>query len=324
MTFQDGYIRWIRQHIGHELIYLVYTSILVFNEAQELLVIERPDFSWLGVPGGALELGESISACAHREVLEETGVHAEITGFLGVFSHPQYELHYPNGDRVQPWTVGLVAKTTDQVGALDQKEITKASFRPIDEVYSQLFIQYQHMIDAYRSPRGYAIEEVFSLPTVQPYFPLLREKVGHAPLILPGTSMVVYDDKGYALAVRKKGTRRWRFPAGFSDIGESSSATAVREMKEETGLDIEPVDVIGIYSDPTVTQKKIPNGDQFQIVDYVLECQVIGGELRIDDNEIDGIQYMALDDLLAQPDNSTHFQRILLDVINRHNRPFIR
>lgn len=324
MAFQDGYIRWIRQHIGHELIYLVYTSNLVFNEANELLVIERTDFPWLGVPGGALELGESVTDCAVREIHEETGVRATITDLLGVFSHPQYELHYPNGDRAQPWTIGLVAHTSDKVGALDVDEITGASFRPIDEVYPHLFIQYQHLIDAYRSVRGYAIETVYSEPTVKPYFPILREKVGHARLILPGTSMVVYDDRGYVLAVRKKGRTHWRFPAGFSDIGESSSATAVREMKEETGIDVEVSDIIGIYTDPTVTQKQIPNGDQFQLVDLVLECRIVGGKMTPDNVEIEEIQYMALDDLLAQPDNSPHFQRILLDVVNRNARPSIR
>ncbi len=324
MAFQDGYIRWIRQHVGPQLIYLVYTSNLVFNEAGELLVIERPDFPWLGIPGGALELGESIRDCATREIYEETGVQAEITDLLGVFSHPQYELHYPNGDRTQPWTVGLVGHTSDQVGMLDANEIIGASFRPIDEVYPRLFIQYQHIIDAYRSARGYALEAVYSLPTLKPYFPILRQKVGTARLILPGTSMLVYDERGYVLAVRKVGRTHWRFPAGFSDIGESSSATAVREMKEETGLDVEPIGLVGIYSDPSVTQKQIANGDQFQLVDLVMECQIVGGETRPDEDEIAAIQYMALDDLLAQPDNTPHFQRILLDVINRSTRPYIR
>lgn len=324
MAYQDGYIRWIRDHIGHELIYLVYTSNLVFNEANELLVIERPDFPWLGVPGGALELGESLTDCAIREIYEECGINVDISGILGVFSHPQYELHYPNGDKAQPWTVGFVAHTTDTIGTLDANEITGAYFLPVEEAYPRLFIQYQHMIDAWRTERGYALEAVYSTSTVTPYFPILRQKVGTAPIILPGTSMVVFNHDGDVLVVRKFGQDTWRFPAGFSDIGESSSATAVREMKEETGLDVEPIDIIGIYSDPEHASKTISNGDQFQLVDLVVECRLIGGQIQPDGIEIEAITYMPLDDVLAQPSISGHFRAIVQDTINRQHRPFIR
>ena len=101
----DGYVKWVRQHIGSQLIYLVYTTNLILNDTGQILVQRRYDFDWLSVPGGALELGERLRDCAIREAREETGLTIQPERLVGVFSHPELTLHYPNGDVVQQWTV---------------------------------------------------------------------------------------------------------------------------------------------------------------------------------------------------------------------------
>ncbi len=82
----DGYVKWVRDHVGHQLIYLVYTTALVFDDAGRFLVQRRYDFDWLGLPGGALEVGEGLRAGAEREVLEETGLQVAIDRVVGVFT----------------------------------------------------------------------------------------------------------------------------------------------------------------------------------------------------------------------------------------------
>jgi 8-oxo-dGTP pyrophosphatase MutT (NUDIX family) len=68
--------------------------------------------------------------------------------------------------------------------------------------------------------------------------------------LVPAASGVVVDDQGRILLHRRADTGFWALPGGAMDLGESIAQTIVREVKEETGLDIEPVRLVGIYSDP--------------------------------------------------------------------------
>lgn len=59
------------------------------------------------------------------------------------------------------------------------------------------------------------------------------------------------DDKGIVLIERKFEPYGWAIPGGFVDIGETLEQTAVRESKEEFGLDIELVRQFHVYSEPS-------------------------------------------------------------------------
>lgn len=68
----------------------------------------------------------------------------------------------------------------------------------------------------------------------------------------PTVDAVIYDPvRGVALVRRKNPPLGWALPGGFVDYGESVEAAAVREAKEETGLDVDLVALLGVYSDPT-------------------------------------------------------------------------
>ncbi len=72
-----------------------------------------------------------------------------------------------------------------------------------------------------------------------------------ATTVLPAASAVVIDDQGRILLGKRADSGRWTIPGGGMKPGESISDTAVRETKEETGVDIEVVSLVGIYSNPS-------------------------------------------------------------------------
>lgn len=324
-THQDGYIKWLRAQVGHQLIYLVYAVAFVFDEQGRLLTQERYDFDWLSIPGGALEPHESLAECVLREVLEETGVSCTIERFGGVFSHPQYNLLYPNGDHVQPWTAFFVCRADSTAIEVDGREALQAAFRPIEEIHHQLPPQYRDMLAAAEQTTSEAaIEVVYAEDALQPYFPILRAAVGAERVILPGGTAIIFNEAGEILTVHEKGVNRWGPPAGFADLGESTTATILREVREETGYWVEPVRVLGVYSDPELVHTTFPNGDQAHLVDLILECRIVGGEPHPDQVEIDSIRYMALEELLAQDSLTPLRRQLYTDLINRDRAPFVR
>ena len=96
---QTNYIGWIRERVGHEPIFLNFAAAFILNEQGQILLQKRSDAHAWGLPGGAMELGESAEKAMLREVKEETGLVVQVDSFLGVYTN--YFHRYPNGDQAQ-------------------------------------------------------------------------------------------------------------------------------------------------------------------------------------------------------------------------------
>ncbi|WP_042369543.1 NUDIX domain-containing protein [Streptacidiphilus neutrinimicus] len=88
-------------------------NVIVVDDQERLLMIRRSDNGNWAVPGGAVDLGESVPEAAVRETLEETGVHCEITGLSGIYTDPRHVIHYTSNDEVrQEFSLVLTARPT--------------------------------------------------------------------------------------------------------------------------------------------------------------------------------------------------------------------
>jgi ADP-ribose pyrophosphatase YjhB (NUDIX family) len=88
-------------------------NVIVTNESGEILMIRRSDNDNWAVPGGAIDLGESVRQAAIRETKEETGIDCEITGLVGIYSDPKHVIHYTSNDEVrQEFSIVLTARPT--------------------------------------------------------------------------------------------------------------------------------------------------------------------------------------------------------------------
>ncbi|MFF0572905.1 NUDIX hydrolase [Streptosporangium saharense] len=89
-------------------------NVVVVNDAGDILMIRRTDNGNWAVPGGAIDLGESLPQAAVRETLEETGVTCEITGLVGTYTDPRHVILYTSdGEARQEFSIVLTARPVD-------------------------------------------------------------------------------------------------------------------------------------------------------------------------------------------------------------------
>jgi 8-oxo-dGTP pyrophosphatase MutT (NUDIX family) len=113
----------LRAALGHELIVLPSVSVLPVDASGRLLLAQVANNDSWHIIGGAVEPGESPAEAGMRECMEEIGVPVRLTGLLGAFGGPGYEVTYPNGDQVAYVTVAYTATIVSGVPVADGDEL---------------------------------------------------------------------------------------------------------------------------------------------------------------------------------------------------------
>ena len=109
-----GYIMNLRKYVGHEPLIGLGATTLVFNDKKELLLNLRTDTNTWGIPGGLMELYETIEETAVRELKEEAGISADELELVTILSGKEYYFEYPNGDKM--CTVIVLFKVLNYTG----------------------------------------------------------------------------------------------------------------------------------------------------------------------------------------------------------------
>jgi 8-oxo-dGTP diphosphatase len=121
---------------------------------------------------------------------------------------------------------------------------------------------------------------------------------------------VITDDAGRALLIRRRDTLHWEPPGGVLELSESIEAGLRREVREETGLTVEPVALTGVY-------KNMTRG----IVALVFRCKVASGHLTIND-EVSGFQWATPEEVKTMADEA--FAVRVLDALAYQPAPAVR
>jgi len=130
--------------------------------------------------------------------------------------------------------------------------------------------------------------------------------------IVAAASAVVVNDEHKILLQRRRDNNLWSLPGGAMELGESIAHTVVREVQEESGLHVEVVRLVGIYTDPRHVIA-YSNGEVRQQFSICFACRVIGGELRRSDESTE-VAFFApdeLEDLSIQPSIRVRLQHYL-------------
>jgi len=104
--------------------------------------------------------------------------------------------------------------------------------------------------------------------------------------LVPAASSVVVDQAGRILLHRRDDNELWSIPGGAMEVGERIADTAVREVKEETGLDVQPEALVGIHTAPPPVVE-YADGEVRQQFSVCFACRVVGGELTTSEESLE-------------------------------------
>ena len=122
----------------------------------------------------------------------------------------------------------------------------------------------------------------------------LREKIGHDLLWLTGITGVVLNDRAEVLLVRRADNGRWSLVAGILEPGEQPALGLVREVHEETAVDVAVERLVSVTALPPAGYA---NGDQVQFLELCFRCRPLRGEPRVNDDESLDVRWWPLADL---------------------------
>ena len=125
----------------------------------------------------------------------------------------------------------------------------------------------------------------------------LRRLVGHRPLIMPAASVILEDAQGRVLLQLRADNGLWCYHGGAVELDEGVEEAARRELREETGLEAESLELLGVYSGLPELHFCYPNGDEVAVIDHVYRCRAWCGALRPQAEEVRELRWFPWDGL---------------------------
>lgn len=140
-----------------------------------------------------------------------------------------------------------------------------------------------------------------------------RDDAPKANSIRPAAAVAILNSKRELLMLHRKDNKKWTMPGGTLEFGESMTECALREVKEESGLDVIIKDIIGTYTDPNI-RVAYSDGEVRQEFTIVYYGEAVNYDVSLDD-ESSNFQWVPLDKVIGLPLADSQKRRIE-DVLN--------
>lgn len=121
--------------------------------------------------------------------------------------------------------------------------------------------------------------------------------------LVPSVNALVVNDQGQLLLIRRTDNGNWSLPGGAVDAGETLRQAAVRETREETGIECKVTGISGIYTNPSHVIEYTSDGEVRQEFSIVLTAEPIAGEPTpsSESSQVTWVDPSSLDDYPMHP-----------------------
>ena len=252
---------------------------IIVAKGNEILLQRRADNDRWGLPGGVQELNETVQENALRELYEETNLVATEKELIlfNVFSGASRYAKYPNEDEVYNNTTVYIVEKYDGELRYDY-ESKDMKFFSIYDLPKELFKTDQPIIDEY-------VKYISN-----------KKGAGTKYIGIGAFGFIVKDNK--VLLLRRKGKETFELPGGTIEFGERIKDCLVRELKEETDIEVEIENLI-------VEEENVAGIRHWIVLGYA--CKYIGGEAkRMESDTHDEVRWFDLSNL---PSNISYLCR---------------
>jgi 8-oxo-dGTP pyrophosphatase MutT (NUDIX family) len=180
----------------------------------------------------------------------------------------------------------IVSESIDGSRLIEKlRELAEAGLRDSSNIYD--LGRYSQLLEIVNEYSGHEIE----LPPVE-----TRANLGRAlGVVTPrlGGDAAIFDDEGRVLLMLRTDNQRWCMPGGLAEVGETSEQSVIREAREETGLEVEILELVGVYSAFPAMRTTRP-----KLVIPLYLCGITGGTLRSSHEDL-RLQFWKLEDVPA-------------------------
>ncbi len=150
-----------------------------------------------------------------------------------------------------------------------------------------------------------------------------RNDAPAANSIKPASAVAILNSNHELLMLHRKDNKKWTMPGGTMEFGESLTDCALREVKEESGLDVVIKDIIGTYTDPNI-RVAYSDGEVRQEFTIVYYGEALNYSVSLDD-ESSQYEWVSLEKILELPLADSQKRRIqdVIEYLNTGTRKMI-
>lgn len=206
-----------------------------------------------------------------------------------------------NKDKIPQWLeIAREIQQLSQTGlAFASNNYEKARYERLTEIVSEI-------IDANTQLEKESVKKI------------LMDHPGYATPKIDVRAAVIQEGK--ILLVKETTDKCWAMPGGWADVGDIPSDVAIRETKEESGYDVKPFKVIGVYDANRVGGQL----EFFHAFKIIFLCELLGGKARTSDETLDVkfFPFNELPELSLNRTNMLHIEEIKLHLTDPSRKTY--